>query len=287
MTNRDPAVHAFAPKPRSRLRRARLFTVDNREAETELGLQLILPLAHHAGRSGNQDVVDAAAELSLRITRPASMVLLAPTSSAISRFTARQPERLAEREKLVGIEPDPGPEWRLKQILIGRSLRIPPQRPQITGENVGVVGARPGDALPSLLAKPLRIKLGIPDDMRGLTLRVIIDAGQFEGYQMLARLALVLDQPPPGSHPDKIFHHRRERHPAFRIRVCDWVAMGCRPATHPFSQRRGIRPLPFLLVALSFRRTRRGGFHACFKRQRERLVVRFVEETKPRKTGFV
>ena len=55
-----------------------------------------------------------------------------------------------------------------------------------TGENVGVVGARLGDALPSLLAKPLRIKLGIPDDMRGLTLRVIIDAGQFEGYQMLA-----------------------------------------------------------------------------------------------------
>ena len=79
-----------------------------------LALQLILPLAHHAGRSGNQDVVDAAAEQQLAHHQAGLDGFARAHVVGDQQVHASQPQRLAEREKLVGIEPDPGPEWRLK-----------------------------------------------------------------------------------------------------------------------------------------------------------------------------
>ena len=53
-----------------------------------------------------------------------------PTSSAIKRFT-RGSRRLAERQQLIGVEPDVGTEWRPQKIAVGGARRTPTDRPQV------------------------------------------------------------------------------------------------------------------------------------------------------------
>ena len=53
----------------------------------------------------------------------------------------RQPQRLAQREKLIGIEADAGPKRRLQQIPVCRRRRAPTDRAQVGGENLGLSGA--------------------------------------------------------------------------------------------------------------------------------------------------
>ena len=59
---------------------------------------------------------------------------------------ARQAQRLAQRQQLVGIEPDAGAERRLQQVAVGGGRRTPANRPQIGRQHLGTVRRAAADA---------------------------------------------------------------------------------------------------------------------------------------------
>ncbi len=115
-------VQGLTPKPRSRRTPGDVVAVEDLEDEAEAALQLVLPLQERrtAGAATTIVVGPSCRRSSSRAIRPASIVLPRPTSSAMKRFDARQPERLAQRLELVGVDLDAGAEGRLEEAA-GRS----------------------------------------------------------------------------------------------------------------------------------------------------------------------
>ena len=85
----------------------------NTEGKTELALQLVLPLHRHGSRSGNDDVVNAPAQQKLARDEPGFDRLAETDVVSDQEVDPRQPQGLAQRQQLVGIEPDTGAERRL------------------------------------------------------------------------------------------------------------------------------------------------------------------------------
>ena len=107
------------------------LAIDDVEGEAELALELVLPLHEHGGRRGDHDQVDAPPQQQLADDEPGLDGLAETDVVGDQQIDARQPQRLAQRQELVGVEPDAGPERRLQQIAVGGGGGAPADRAQI------------------------------------------------------------------------------------------------------------------------------------------------------------
>ena len=181
-----------------------MLAIDDHERQPELRLQLVLPLPDHPGRRRDQGEVHPPAKHHLAQDQPGLDGLAGADVVRDQQVDARQAQGLPKRQELVGVEPNSGPERRLKEVPIGSGRRTPTERPQVGREHGGIVGAGARDSIPALVAKDFRIELGSQDDIRRLTLRVVVDAGHANRGQPSPELELVLDEPSPAAKPNEI-----------------------------------------------------------------------------------
>jgi len=98
--SRRPGVRAIPAPPPQFLQMA---GIDDLEGEAELALQLVAPLAGHRGRSDDHGIVDPAAQQQLAQDQPGLDRLAQPHIVGDQQVDARQPQRLAQGEQLIGI----------------------------------------------------------------------------------------------------------------------------------------------------------------------------------------
>ena len=112
---RAPRIHAVAPlAPRPR----HVVLVENLEGQTEAGLQFVLPLREHRGRAADDDLSDLLAQEQLAGDQPGLDRLAEANVVGDEQIDPWQEQGLAERLKLVGVESDASPEWRLEQARV-------------------------------------------------------------------------------------------------------------------------------------------------------------------------
>ena len=87
---------------------------------------------------------------------------------------ARQPQGLAERLELVGVDADAGAERRLEKWRIGRGDAVPAQRVQVGAEEPCLVESALADGAPRFLVQDARVELVFPNGVERLSLRVIV-----------------------------------------------------------------------------------------------------------------
>ena len=122
------------------------LAIDNIEGQTELALQLVLPLHRHRGRGGNDDEVDAPAQQQLARDQPGFDRLAETDVVGDQEVDPRKSQGLAQRQQLVGVEPDAGAERRLQQIAVGGGRRAPADRLHIGRQDLGAVRRTAADA---------------------------------------------------------------------------------------------------------------------------------------------
>ncbi len=121
--------------------RGEIFAIDERERQAELGLKLVLPLADHSGRRGHENEIDAPPQKHFAEDQARLDGLAGADVVGDQQVDPRQPQRLSQRKKLIGIEVDAGAERRLEQVPVGGGRRVPAERAQIGGEDRRIVGA--------------------------------------------------------------------------------------------------------------------------------------------------
>ena len=136
------------------------------------------------------------------------------------KVDARQPEGLAQRLHLVGVNADSGPERRLEEARVGRGDAVPAQRVKEGRELPRRVEALGGQVRPAFVLEDLPVELVVPEDGQGLSLRIVVGATEPDDERLARTLRLedLLDQPPPGAHLDQLAHGRRAfgKHPCHR-----------------------------------------------------------------------
>jgi hypothetical protein len=91
-------------------------------------LEFVLPL-HDPGRwRRDDDQIDAAPEQELARDKPGLDGLTEPDVIRNEKVHPRQPQRLAQWKKLIGIKPDTGAERGLQEIAVGRRRGAPADR---------------------------------------------------------------------------------------------------------------------------------------------------------------
>ena len=132
------------------------------ERKAKLGLQLILPLYRHRRRRSDHDEVHPAPEQELTCDQARFDRLAEADIVRNQQVDARQTQRFAQREKLVGIEPDPRAEWRLKQVTVSGCRGSPSNCPDVRRQDVGAVGMTDANASPFILVENSLTNLSIP-----------------------------------------------------------------------------------------------------------------------------
>ena len=198
-----PRVHAeaaLAPHPRQ------VGAVENLEDQPETVLQLALPLLEHRRRRRHDDGLRLPAQQQLAGDQPRLDGLAEPGVVGDEQVDPRQPQRLAQRLHLVGVDPDAGAERRLEEVGVGGRHAVPPQRVQERREPARVVEAPLGEVLPALLFEDAAVDLVVPIDAQRLSLRVVVRADQRHQWRLAGRLRRrdLLDQPPAGAHLDQL-----------------------------------------------------------------------------------
>ena len=127
------------------------LTIDNREAQAELGLQLVLPLQRHRRRCRDDDEVDAPAQEQLAQHEPGLDGLAQADIVGDQEIDPRQPQPLGERCKLIVLESDAGPKGSLKKGSIGRAGGAPLEGAEKGGEDLGIVSATCAQCVPCVL----------------------------------------------------------------------------------------------------------------------------------------
>ena len=158
--------------------RRQVLAVDDDERQTELGFEFVLPLPHHAGRRGDHGEIDTAAQQHLAQYQAGLDGFARTDIIRNQQVHARQAERLAQGEQLIGVEADTGAERCLEQIAIRSGGGAPVERFEIRGEDGGVVGAVTCHSLPVFVLQDRGVDFGAPDDLGGFALRIVIDACQ-------------------------------------------------------------------------------------------------------------
>jgi len=194
----EPRIDAEASQP-TQLHEA--LPIDDREGQPELGLELVLPLQRHRWRRRNDREVDTAPQQQLAQDQSGFDRLAEADIVGDQQVDARQPERLAQRQQLIGFEPDAGAERRLQQLAVRRGRRVPFQRPQIRGENRGAVAP---EARPEIIFQTPSADLRLPRDLQRLSLRVVRDARKLQCREALPLVVDALDQPRPAADFDEI-----------------------------------------------------------------------------------
>ena len=104
--------------------------VENLEQEPEAVLQLSLPLLQHRGRRRDDDGVRLPAQQQLAGDEPRLDGLAEACVVGDEKVDARQPQSLAQRLHLVGVDADPCAERRLEETRVGGGDAVPAQRVQ-------------------------------------------------------------------------------------------------------------------------------------------------------------
>ncbi len=141
-----PRVHAeaaLAAHPRQ------VGAVEDLEHEAEALLELVLPLLEDRRRRGDDDGLRLLAQQQLagdeaRLDRLAEAGVVGD-----EEVDARQPERLAQRLHLVGVDLDAGAERRLEEVRVGGGDAVPAQRVEEGRELARRVEALRGEVAPS------------------------------------------------------------------------------------------------------------------------------------------
>ena len=138
--------------------------------------------------------------------RPASIVLPSPVFVGDEEVDARQPQRLAQRFHLVSVDADSGPERRLEKARVGRGDAVPAQRVKEGRELPRRVEALGGEVRPAFILEDQPVELVVPEDGQGLSLGIVVSAGEPDDRRLASLLGLddLLDQPPPGAHLNQL-----------------------------------------------------------------------------------
>ena len=173
------------------------------EEQAEPSLELLAPLRHHRWRTDHDDVLHASAEEQFAGDEAGLDRLAEADVVGDEEVDAWEQEGLAERLKLVGIEPDAGTEGRLKEPRIGGSDTVPAKRADEGAEKPRVIKPLGADLLPDLSVEDFGVELEIPDHLQGVALGVVVDAG--EGHlRAVGRRLDRLDEPRAGAAADDL-----------------------------------------------------------------------------------
>ncbi len=198
----QPRVHAEAALP---AHARQVGAVENLEDQAEAVLQLALPLLEDGRRRGDDNCLRLAAQQQLAGDETGLDGLAEPDVVGDEQVNARQPQRLAERLHLVGVNPDAGPERRLEQVGVGGGDAVPAQRVQERREAAGVVEAALGEVRPAFLREDPAVELVVPEDLQRPALRVVVGAGQRHQRRAARQVRRhdLLHEPAPGAHLDQ------------------------------------------------------------------------------------
>ena len=169
---RVDAEAALAAHPRQ------VGAVEDLEHEAEALLELGLPLLEDRGRRRDDDGLGLLAQQQLARDEPGLDGLAEAGVVGDEEVDARQPERLAQRLHLVGVDLDAGAERRLEEVRVGGRDAVPAQRVQEGGELARRVEALGGEVLPALFLQDAAVELVVPEDVERLALGVVVGAGQ-------------------------------------------------------------------------------------------------------------
>ncbi len=172
---RAPRVHAeaaLAPHPRQ------VGAVEDLEHEAEALLELGLPLLEHRRRRRDDDGLRLLAQEQLARDQARLDRLAEAGVVGDEEIDARQPERLAQRLHLVGVDLDAGAERRLEEVRVGGRDAVPAQRVEEGGELARRVEALGGEVLPALFLEDPAVELVVPEDVERLALGVVVGAGE-------------------------------------------------------------------------------------------------------------
>ncbi len=172
---RPPRVHA---EPTLTPHRREVLPVQQFEHQPEPLVELRLPLVQHRRRRRDHDRLALLAQQQLAGNQPGLDRLAETSVVRDEQIHTREPQRLAKRLHLIGVDLDPCTERRLEQIRIGRGDRSPAQRIEERGELPRLVEPARGEIGPPLLLEDAAIELVLPEDLDHLALRVVIRACQ-------------------------------------------------------------------------------------------------------------
>ena len=114
----------------------------------------------------------------------------------------RQPEGLAQRLHLVGVEPDAGTKGRLEEIRIGCGDAVPAQGVQERREAAWRVEPLGREVCPAFVFENPPVELVVPEDAERPPLSVVVGTGEPDDRRLTRRRWLhhLLDQPPTRTH---------------------------------------------------------------------------------------
>ena len=121
----------------------------------ELGVSL--PVHIVAGRRGYDGKVSSTSEQHFSQDEARLDRLAGAPVVGDQQVDARQPERLAERQELIGIEADSRAEGGLEEVAVGGGRRAPADRAEVGREHLGVVSAGAGKSLPALIGEAFSV----------------------------------------------------------------------------------------------------------------------------------
>ena len=113
-------------------------------------------------------------------------------------------ERLAQRQQLIGVEPDAGAKRRLQQVAIRRGRGVPFEGAEIGRKGCRVVGAVAPQPRPEIILETPGADLGVPCDFERFPLRVVRDARELERGKTFALVVDSFDEPEAPAHLDEI-----------------------------------------------------------------------------------
>ena len=167
---REPTLHGLAENPRVRLRLQQVLAIDDREVEAELLRQLVLPLQQHRSRRRDDDHLDAAPQEQLSNDKTGFDRLAEADVVGDQQIDARQVQRLGQRKKLVGVQPDASPKRRLKQLPVRRRRCAPLGRAQVGAEALGPFEGLGQQGRPVVRVEDLRLQFGRERKLDGFAL---------------------------------------------------------------------------------------------------------------------
>ena len=197
---RRPRIHCEALQA---AHQGEAVAVDDREGETELRFQFILPLDGHRGWGCDHHEIDSPAQQQFPDDETGFHGLPQTDIVGDEQIDPRKIERLPEGQELVGVESDAGPERRLEQLPVGGRGSPPLQCPQVGGQDFRIIGSVACNLRPGVLVEEARADFGFPDDLQCFPLGVVGNPGQPDGGEFTAVVGGAFDQPGAASRQDE------------------------------------------------------------------------------------
>ena len=185
--------------------------VENHEDQPETVLQLALPLFQHRRRHGGDDRLRLAAQEQLAGDQARLDGLAEAGIVRDEEVDARQPQRLAQRLHLVGVNRDAGAERRLEQVGVRRGGAMPAQGIEEGSEVARRVEPLVGETGPALVLQNPPVDLVVPEDLQRLSLGVVVGTREADPRRLArrGRADHLLDEPLSRADMDQLAHARR------------------------------------------------------------------------------